>query len=68
MLFFFCFKDITEIIINQSGYLDTQRPIRGFSKNEVLNNSAFKQSCKEYVAVKGKQQNKIIFLLLQYIL
>lgn len=32
--------DITEMTINQSGYLDVWYPTRGFSKNEVLNYSA----------------------------
>lgn len=57
-----------EIIINQSGYLDIQRPVRGFSKSEPLNYSSFTQSCNEYVALKAELQNKIMFLLLQYIL
>lgn len=50
--------DITEMTINQSGYLDVRYPTRGFSKNEVLNYSALEWWCKGYVAGKDKLQNK----------
>lgn len=50
--------DITEMTINQSGYLDVWYPTRGFSKNEVLNYSALEWWCKGYVAGKDKLQNK----------
>lgn len=62
--FYFFPPDITEMTINQSGYFDfVQHNTRGFSKNEVLNYSAFERWCNEYAAGKDKLQNKYFPLI-----